>query len=36
MEETNDNTNQVFIFKHPQDENKEVKVALLLFNYYAN
>lgn len=36
MEETNDNTNQVFIFKHPQDESKEVKVALLLFNYYAN
>lgn len=36
MEQASDNTNQIFIFKHPQDENKEVKVTLLLFNYYAN
>jgi hypothetical protein len=35
-EQVNDNTNQIFIFKHPQDESKEVKVSLLLFNYYAN
>lgn len=35
-EQVDDNTNQIFIFKHPQDESKEVKVSLLLFNYYAN
>lgn len=36
MEQSNDNTNQIFIFEHPQDTNKEVKIALLLFNYYIN
>lgn len=30
-----DDTNQSFIFEHPQDANKEVKISLLLFNFYT-
>ncbi|WP_315085384.1 hypothetical protein [Bacteroides heparinolyticus] len=35
MEQGNDDTNKIFIFKHPIDDNKEVKLALLLFNFFA-
>lgn len=35
-EQGNDEAIQIFIFKHPQDENKEVKITLLVFNFYFN
>ena len=36
MEQGGDDTNRVFIFKHPKDDNKEVKLALLLFNFFVS
>ena len=36
IEQGDDVTKQIFIFKHPQDENKEVKITLFLFTFYNN